>query len=98
MAPGAREKRDELRPAPTPRPHKHAPPAYVAKVVADREICHFVQTNGGGDRAVAWIVAQQLGLITAAQLQLAGVGRGAIEARRLQGRVHRMYRGVYLVG
>jgi very-short-patch-repair endonuclease len=47
---------------------------------------------------VAWVVAQQLGLITASQLQLAGIGRRAIESRADRSLIQRMFRGVYLVG
>jgi len=51
-----------------------------------------------GDRAVAGIAARQRRLVTRAQLAGAGLGRGAIEHRVAQGRLHRMHRGVYLVG
>jgi very-short-patch-repair endonuclease len=47
---------------------------------------------------VAWIASRQLGLITAAQLHRAGVGRGSIEWRLTNGLLHRVFRGVYLVG
>jgi very-short-patch-repair endonuclease len=47
---------------------------------------------------VAWIAERQLGLITAAQLHRAGIGRGSIEWRVASGRLHRVFRGVYLVG
>ncbi len=47
---------------------------------------------------MAWIAAQQLGLITTSQLQLAGIGRRAIESRAHRSLIHRIYRGVYLVG
>ncbi|MGH2883189.1 MAG: type IV toxin-antitoxin system AbiEi family antitoxin domain-containing protein, partial [Solirubrobacteraceae bacterium] len=50
------------------------------------------------DLIVAWIAARQLGLITAAQLHRAGVGRGSIEWRLANGQLHRVFRGVYLVG
>jgi very-short-patch-repair endonuclease len=57
-----------------------------------------VQANGGGDRAVAWVADRQLGLITTVQLQMAGVGRGAIASRRGRRTLHRVFRGVFLVG
>ena len=47
---------------------------------------------------VAWVASRQLGLITAAQLHQAGVGRGSIEWRLANGQLHRVFRGVYLVG
>jgi very-short-patch-repair endonuclease len=50
------------------------------------------------DLVVAWITERQLGLITAAQLHRAGVGRGSIEWRLANGQLHRVFRGVYLVG
>jgi very-short-patch-repair endonuclease len=56
--------------------------------------------HGGlaGDLIVAWVAERQLGLITAAQLHRAGVGRGSIEWRLANGTLHRVFRGVYLVG
>ncbi len=53
---------------------------------------------GGRELAIAWVAARQLGLITAAQLHAAGVGRGSIEWRLANGALHRVFRGVYLVG
>jgi predicted transcriptional regulator of viral defense system len=50
------------------------------------------------DAAVSWIASQQLGLITVEQLRLAGLGRGAVRRRVPAGRLHRVHRGVYLVG
>jgi very-short-patch-repair endonuclease len=50
------------------------------------------------DLVVAWIAERQLGLITAVQLHFAGVGRGSIEWRLANGQLHRVFRGVYLVG
>ena len=51
-----------------------------------------------GDPAVAAIAARQRGLITHQQLVAAGLGRGAIGHRIARGRLHALYRGVYLVG
>ena len=70
----------------------------MTKVVSERDLRHFVRAKGAGDEAVAWVVAQQLGLITVTQLQLAGIGRRAIESRAERSLIHRMYRGAYLVG
>jgi very-short-patch-repair endonuclease len=55
-------------------------------------------TGAGPDIVVAWIAARQLGLITAEQLIAAGVGRGSIRWRLANGALHRVFRGVYLVG
>ena len=57
-----------------------------------------MHTGGAPDIVVAWIAARQLGLITAAQLIAAGVGRGSIRWRLANGALHRVFRGVYLVG
>jgi very-short-patch-repair endonuclease len=51
-----------------------------------------------GDRAIARIAGRQRGLVTRAQLAEAGLGRGAIAHRVSRGRLHRVHRGVYLVG
>ena len=57
-----------------------------------------MQIQGGGQRAVTWLAARQLAVVTFVQLQLAGLGRGAIAARLAHGSLHRRHRGVYLVG
>jgi very-short-patch-repair endonuclease len=54
--------------------------------------------TGAPDVVVAWVAARQLGLITAEQLIAAGVGRGSIRWRLANGALHRVFRGVYLVG
>lgn len=91
-------KRDAAAPRRAPSAHKHVERAYVAKEVSISALCHFVQAQGGGDRAVSWVAGQQLGLITPRQLATAGVGRGAIASRRARGVLHPKFRGVYLVG
>ncbi len=50
------------------------------------------------ERAVAGIAAVQDNIVTWEQLIAAGVGRGAIGYRLSAGCVHRLHRGVYLVG
>jgi very-short-patch-repair endonuclease len=52
----------------------------------------------GRDAAIARIAARQYGVVTRAQLVTAGLGRGAIEHRVSERRLHRVHRGVYLVG
>jgi predicted transcriptional regulator of viral defense system len=48
--------------------------------------------------AVGKVAARQGGVISAAQLHAAGLGRGAVHARVLAGRLLRIHRGVYAVG
>jgi very-short-patch-repair endonuclease len=83
---------------PAPPGHKHPPHAYVAKIVGLDVISGLVHGGLACDLIVAWIAGRQLGLITAAQLHRAGVGRGSIEWRLANGLLHRVFRGVYLVG
>lgn len=52
----------------------------------------------GADARIAAVATRQRGLVTGAQLRAAGLGRGAVSHRVASGRLHRMYRGVYLVG
>ncbi len=47
---------------------------------------------------IAWIARRQLGLVTVSQLGRAGLSRTQIESRARRGRLHRIHRGVYLVG
>jgi very-short-patch-repair endonuclease len=51
----------------------------------------------GPDRAIARLARRQHGIVTRGQLQAIGLGRGSIEHRIAQGRLHRLHRGVYLV-
>jgi very-short-patch-repair endonuclease len=81
-----------------PPGHKHLPSAYVPRVVTVGVILGLMHTGGAPDIVVAWIAARQLGLITAEQLIAAGVGRGSIRWRLANGALHRVFRGVYLVG
>jgi very-short-patch-repair endonuclease len=67
-------------------------------VVGLRLISALVHGGHARDVIVAWIAERQLGLITAAQLHRAGIGRGSIEWRLANGTLHRVFRGVYLVG
>jgi very-short-patch-repair endonuclease len=56
------------------------------------------QVTGVGDREIARIAVAQKGLVLREQLLAAGLGRGAIAHRLENGRLHPVYRGVYLVG
>jgi very-short-patch-repair endonuclease len=67
-------------------------------VVTLAAILGLVHSGVAADRVVAWVAARQLGLITAEQLIMAGVGRGSIRWRLANGALHRVFRGVYLVG
>jgi very-short-patch-repair endonuclease len=70
----------------------------VAKVASEAELWHFVHRHGGGDHAAAWIAGRQLGVITVAQLEIAGLGRRAVARRCERGLLYRVHRGVYLWG
>lgn len=90
--------RDKRAVAPISWPCKHPHGAYVANICDEEAIRHVVHTHGPGERAVSWPAKRQLGVIAARQLQLAGLGRRAISNRLAKGSLHRIYRGVYLVG
>jgi very-short-patch-repair endonuclease len=66
----------------------HAPPA---------ERC-VVRAPARWDLAIARLAAAQHGVVTRSQLAGLGLGRGAIAHRVARGRLHRVHRGVYLVG
>jgi very-short-patch-repair endonuclease len=50
------------------------------------------------DRAVARLAQRQHGVVSRAQLFAIGFGRGAVEWRVRNGRLHRIHQGVYAVG
>ncbi len=58
----------------------------------------FLDIESGIDQAIARIAARQRGLITREQLLALGLSPGGIESRVRRGRLHRVQRGVYLVG
>lgn len=91
-------KRPKPRRGSPPPGHKHLPDAHLPRVVAVAAILGLVHSGLGPGRVVAWVAARQLGLITAEQLIAAGVGRGSIRWRLAHGALHRVFRGVYLVG
>jgi very-short-patch-repair endonuclease len=70
----------------------------MATLPTPADLCAVVQANAGGERAVNWIAARQLALVTTAQLRLAGVGRGFAESRCAKGSMRRLHRGVYVMG
>ena len=77
---------------------------WISVVGMDRRLGEVVHDSRAqphqdeGDRAVSAIAERQRGLITHRQLVSAGLGRGAIGHRIARGRLHPLYRGVYLVG
>jgi very-short-patch-repair endonuclease len=54
--------------------------------------------NSDADGAIAQIAAEQHGVISLAQLDLAGIHRKGRETRLKRGRLHRIHRGVFSVG
>lgn len=58
----------------------------------------IVAREGGGDRGVSAIAAEQHSLITVPQLAYVGLDRNAVRHRTGEGRLHRIHRGVYAVG
>jgi Protein of unknown function (DUF559)/Transcriptional regulator, AbiEi antitoxin len=56
------------------------------------------QLDTHGDPAVARVAAAQAAVVSVDQLHAAGLGRGAIAHRVRRGRLHRVHRGVYVVG
>lgn len=52
----------------------------------------------GPDEAIARLAARQHGVVSRAQLRSAGIGDGSIARRIQSSRLHRVHRGVYLVG
>jgi very-short-patch-repair endonuclease len=57
-----------------------------------------VRVEGGLDQAVAALAAAQHGVVSRSQLEAVGLGRGAIARRVESGRLHRLHRGIYVVG
>lgn len=74
----------------------------MAKLVSPAELRHLTHARGCredlSDRVIAWIAGRQLGLIASWQLQALGISHSAITRRARRGALHRLHRGVYLVG
>lgn len=70
------------------KPHAHASEGDEGAVI-DVE---------SADRAIAAIAGRQRGVVSRAQLLTAGIDRGGIGRRLRSDRLHRIHRGVYLVG
>src|SRR5690606_41815751 len=50
------------------------------------------------ERIIAELAGRQRGVVTASQLRAAGFDAQAVKRRLRSGRLHRLHRGVYLVG
>jgi very-short-patch-repair endonuclease len=98
MPPHSGEQRASSRGRDVALPDKRRLGAYVANIVTERDLFHFVRTHGGGQKAVAWLAQRQLSVATFRQLDDAGLGRKGIERRAANGSLHRRFRGVYLIG
>jgi very-short-patch-repair endonuclease len=68
------------------------------KFFADRHVSDVVEAGLERDWAVAGLATLQHGVVTRAQLLAVGLGAGAIHHRVEAFHLHRVYRGVYLVG
>lgn len=77
---------------------EHQGDARVHTHPAVADACGAVHVVGSPDAAIAAVAASQYGVVTRDQLMATGLGRGAIERRVSRGRLHRVHRGVYLVG
>ena len=65
------------------------------------EVVHHIDAEAprsDRERGIAALAAHQCGVVSRRQLAAAGLGRGAIARRIQDGRLHPLYRGVYLVG
>ena len=62
------------------------------------EVARLSAARGNVDRVIADIARDQRGVVSARQLDRCGIGRRAIDHRLARGRLHRVFRGVYLVG
>jgi very-short-patch-repair endonuclease len=62
------------------------------------ETLHSDGFRDAPDAVIAALAARQHGVVSLAQLLDAGLGRGAVDLRLRNGRLHRLHRGVYAVG
>lgn len=76
----------------------HADDAQPTPATAASDACHVMHAEATGDLAISRLAARQHGVVSRAQLTAAGLGRGSIAHRLTEGRLHRIHRGVYLVG
>jgi very-short-patch-repair endonuclease len=61
-------------------------------------VCHVLQVDGVGPRAIARVAGAQRGVICRGQLLAAGMGRGAIAHRASTGALYRILPRVYSIG
>ncbi len=76
----------------------HGGRAQSPKTFSLPSLCGVVHAPALGDIAIAALAAAQRGVVSRRQLEAAALGRGAIAHRLATGRLHRLHRGVYLVG
>jgi very-short-patch-repair endonuclease len=76
-----------------PMPSETARPSDLTDFLHDSHEQHRSR-----DRALAEIAGKQHGVISRAQLEALGFGRGTIDHRRVMSRLHTVHRGVYAVG
>ena len=65
------------------------------------EVVHDIHVEAprkGLERRIAALAGRQRGVVSRRQLAAEGLGRGAIDHRLKEGRLHTLYRGVYLLG
>jgi hypothetical protein len=67
-------------------------------VVAFAQNMHGESRPGQRERALAELATRQHGVVSYRQLVRLGLGRGAIEGRLANGRLHRIHLGIYAVG
>src|SRR6185437_2794142 len=92
----ARCKRPKAPLAIPPPANTHRSDAFLPSIASLTVVSGFAHAVGR-EVAVAWVAARQLGLITVAQLKVAGIGRGSIARRVANGQLHQVFRGVYLL-
>lgn len=97
MAPAPGAKRPKAPLAIPPPANTHGSDAFLPSIAPLEVVSGFAHAVGR-EVAVAWVAARQLGLITLAQLKVAGVGRGSVARRVANGQLHQVFRGVFLVG
>jgi very-short-patch-repair endonuclease len=72
---------------------------FAAKLTRIEEVPHILEVaDSDAERALSALAGRQRGMITRAQLAALGIGPGAVAHRVARSRLHRQFRGVYLVG
>src|SRR5688572_7451007 len=73
-------------------------PVYPAQLPEGRPAPGVLEEVHPVDLVLAKLASRQRGAVTAVQLRALGVSRNAVAHRVKTGRLHRVHRGVYLVG